>query len=118
MSIVNLLCEVPEKLPEELFETICESDNVRIERIVSTGHSSPPGFWYDQEEHEWILLLRGEARLVFVAKKNSATEEVVHLRAGDCYNIPARLRHRVGWTSNSEPTVWLAVFYRDGLERL
>jgi cupin 2 domain-containing protein len=76
---------------------------VRIERIVSNGHASPDGFWYDQNEHEWILLLEGEAGIEL------ADGEQVDLRRGDALNLPAHTRHRVTFTSR--PAIWLAVFY-------
>ncbi len=91
--------------PDEVTETLHQSEHVRVERIVSRGHSSPPGFWYDQEEHEWVMLLHGEARLLF-----EGDDEPLVLKSGDHVSIPAHRRHRVEWTSPHEPTVWLAVF--------
>ena len=52
-----------EKRDEELLTTLAERPGVRIERIVSTGQASPPGFWYDQDWGEWVVLLSGRARL-------------------------------------------------------
>ncbi|MBU6529261.1 cupin domain-containing protein (plasmid) [Methylocystis sp. MJC1] len=76
----------------------------RIERIVSTGQASPLGFWYDQEQTEWVVLLSGSAGLMFEG------EDALHiLRSGSYVEIPAHLRHRVEWTDAAEPTVWLAV---------
>ena len=103
----NLFDNLPSATPEELTEVLAANTNVRIERIVSTGHSSPEGFWYDQAEHEWVVVLKGEAKLMF---ENSDT---VHLAPGDHVLIPAHRKHRVEWTTPEEPTVWLAVFYRD-----
>ena len=79
---------------------------VRIERIVSTGQSSPPGFWYDQDEAEWVLLLSGAAGLRFEDE-----DETRELRPGDHTFIEAHRRHRVEWTTAGELTVWLAVFW-------
>jgi cupin 2 domain-containing protein len=93
-------------LPEELVQTLLSAASVRIERIVSHGHVSPEGFWYDQDQHEWVLVLRGAARLRF-------EDGVVEMQAGDFVNIPAHRRHRVEWTTPDEPTVWLAVHYGD-----
>lgn len=104
----NLLTNVPTSLAEELIEVLIENKAVRIERIVSTGQSSPQNFWYDQEEHEWIVVLQGAARLLFEDDSQS-----VDLKPGDQINIPAHRKHRVEWTTLSEPTVWLAVFYKD-----
>jgi cupin 2 domain-containing protein len=104
---MNLLSNLPETLPEELTTVLQEAHGVRIERIVSTGHKSPEGFWYDQPEHEWVMMLQGSARLQF-------EDRVVEMMPGDSINIPAHQKHRVLWTSPDEPTVWLAVFYGAG----
>jgi cupin 2 domain-containing protein len=102
----NLFADFPTELPEELIETLVESKSVRIERIVSRGHASPAGFWYDQPQAEWVVLLRGAARLRF-------EDQLVELRPGDWIHIPAHRRHRVEWTAADEPTVWLAVHYAE-----
>ncbi len=104
----NLFASLPTELSEELVEVLSENNNVRIERIVSTGHASPEGFWYDQEEAEWVVVVKGEANLLF-----EGDEEPVHMRPGDHVSIPAHRKHRVEWTTADEPTVWLAVFYKD-----
>ena len=111
-GIPNLLLDVlpdPESADEveERVDVLVQSSQLRIERIVSTGQASPPGFWYDQDEHEWVLLLSGEAGLRFEHE-----EDVRRLAPGDQVHIPAHARHRVEWTSEAEPTIWLAVFYR------
>jgi len=103
----SLLNNIPPDLAEEIFETLCQTDSVKIERIVSKGHASPPGFWYDQEKDEFVLVVRGSAGLRFEGQK-----EVVELRAGDWINIKAHVRHRVEWTDPAGETIWLAVFYR------
>lgn len=102
----NLFNNLP-SLPEELVTVLAENQHVRIERIVSTGHSSPEGFWYDQDDHEWVVVLSGEAKMLF---QNGDT---LPMKPGDHLLIPAHKKHRVDWTSSEEPTVWLAVFYRD-----
>jgi len=102
----NLIRNLPSSLPAELVEVIAESPHVRIERIVSTGQLSPEGSWYDQEEHEWVLILTGEAKLWI-----EHDPQPIHLKPGDHIHIPAHQRHRVEWTSPDLPTVWLAVFY-------
>lgn len=103
---MNLFDDVPEALPEELTQILLQGPCARIERIVSRGHVSPEGFWYDQEEHEWVLLLQGNARLQF-------TEGLpeIEMRRGDHLIIPARRRHRVAWTDPMRDTIWLAVFF-------
>lgn len=104
MITKNLITDLPTLLPHELITTLLDTSNVRIERIVSQGHVSPEGFWYDQEQHEWVIVLRGAARLRF-------EDHVIAMEAGDFVNIPAHTRHRVEWTSPDEPTIWLAVHY-------
>jgi len=104
--IRNLLAHLPHSLPAEQFDTLLQRRGVRIERILSTGQSSPPGFWYDQDEDEWILLLSGSATLL-IEGENSGRD----LFPGDTLLIPAHCRHRVERTGTSEPTVWLALFF-------
>lgn len=106
MKSANLFQHIPQQLPDEIAETLAGSGPVRIERIVSRGHCSPPGFWYDQQQHEWVLLLQGGASLRFADQ-----DEPVRLAPGDYVNIPARARHRVESTDADTDTVWLAVFY-------
>ncbi|MXX19878.1 MAG: cupin domain-containing protein [Dehalococcoidia bacterium] len=101
----NLLRDLPDDLPEELVETLLESTSVRIERIVSTGHASPEGFWYDQPQHEFVLVVRGRAHLEFDDGGS------LDLEPGGWADIPAHCRHRVAWTSPDEPTVWLAIHF-------
>jgi cupin 2 domain-containing protein len=102
----NIFTELPCDLPEELFTTLLRAPGIKIERIVSHGHCSPDGFWYDQDEAEWILVLKGGARSQF-------EDRVVEMRPGDFLNISAHQKHRVAWTTPDEPTIWLAVHYRD-----
>ena len=106
MTADNLLSEIPADLPDELVNTIIESDSFRIERIVSQGHASPEGFWYDQDDKEWVVVLKGEAKLLF-----EGDEQSIHMMPGDHINIPSHKRHRVEWTRPDEPTIWLAVHY-------
>ena len=91
---------------EELIDVLFRSPGVRIERIVSTGQSSPEGIWYDQDEHEWVVMLSGEAELLF---ENESSPR--QLSPGDYLYIPAHQRHRVESTSESELTIWLACFF-------
>jgi cupin 2 domain-containing protein len=104
----NLFSALPSKLPVKLVLRLAESKHVRIERIVSTGHASPKGFWYDQQEAEWVVVLKGEAKLLL-----QGDAQPIHLKPGDHVTIPAHRRHRVEWTTPNEPTVWLAVHYGD-----
>lgn len=102
----NLFDAIPTGQPDEDIATLLESGGVRIERIVSHGHASPDGFWYDQPQDEWVVVLRGAARLQFERR-----DEPVDMKPGDSVHIPAHDRHRVEWTSADEPTVWLAVHF-------
>ncbi len=102
----NILSDIPGSLPDELVEIISENDTVRIERIVSRGHTSPDDFWYDQEQNEFVLLVSGEAEL-----RIEGRDGPVRMKMGDYMVIPAHKKHRVEWTSPDEDTVWLAVFY-------
>lgn len=101
----NLFCEPADLPTDELTELIQQAGPVRIERIVSTGQSSPDGFWYDQDEDEWVCVLRGAARLEFEEPRRE-----ISLAAGDHVFIKAHDRHRVQWTAPDQPTIWLAVF--------
>jgi len=91
---------------EEIFTTLLERPGLRIERIVSTGQCSPPGFWYDQSEGEWVLLLAGKARLRFADENEDR-----RLQPGDWLDIAPHRKHRVEWTSTTPAAVWLAVNY-------
>lgn len=102
----NLFKGIPARLPGELVEILAENRGVKIERIVSRGHCSPPGFWYDSPENEFVLLLSGTARLGF-----EDDNRPVRLKAGDCLLIPSRRRHRVEWTDPGRDTIWLAVYF-------
>ncbi len=86
--------------------TLLDATKVRIERIVSHSHASPEGFWYEQDQHEWVVVLKGAARLRF-----EGDDQPVEMKSGDFVNIPAHKKHRVEWTTPDEPTIWLAVFY-------
>lgn len=102
----TMLEDIPVELPEEIFATICLSDNVKIERIVSRGHASPEGFWYDQEKNEFVLIVQGSAGL-----KVENERDLVVLKTGDYLNIGAHVKHRVEWTDPACDTIWLAVHY-------
>jgi cupin 2 domain-containing protein len=104
---VNLLAPLPEARAGERKDALLTRPGLRLERIVSFGQASPPGFWYDQAEGEWVLLLAGAARLRFADEAEARL-----LGPGDWLDIAPRRRHRVEWTDPANPTVWLAVFYR------
>jgi cupin 2 domain-containing protein len=102
----NLFRGIPLDLPEELCATLHEARGLRIERIVSQGHCSPKDYWYDQDEHEWVIVLQGSAAI-----KIEGEPEPARLQPGSYLNIPAHTRHRVVSTSLSEKTIWLAIHY-------
>lgn len=95
---------------DEFFEELARGPDCRVERIVSHDHASPEGFWYDQEEDEFVVLLRGTARLEFEGE-GEAEPQTRLLQPGDWILIPAHRRHRVAATSEEGPSVWLAVFW-------
>lgn len=102
----NLLTDLPDARQGEIFQELLRSDRVRLERIVSQGQTSAPHDWYDQDEHEWVLVLEGAGTVRF------DNGEQHPLQRGDCLHIPAHTRHQVTWTDPHAPTVWLALFYR------
>jgi cupin 2 domain-containing protein len=102
ITVKNLFADLPSKFDAEDFLTLCESSAAKIERIVSHSHASPPGFWHDQAEDEWVMILSGSATLEFEGN------ETVELKTGDYLIIPRHLKHRVARTS--EETIWLSVF--------
>ena len=106
MQSGNIFSAIPQGIDQESFEEILNSGNIRIERIISRGHTSPPGHWYDQEHDEWVILLRGSAALMI-----EGTSEAIYLKPGDYVNIPAHMRHRVERTDDAGETIWLAVHY-------
>jgi cupin 2 domain-containing protein len=107
MKTENIFDCIPPKLAEELFITIYSAKNIRIERIVSQGQSSPEGFWFDQDQHEWLIVLEGNAIIHF-----KDDPRPVELRRGSYLNIPAHKKHRVAQTSPTEKTIWLAIHYK------
>jgi cupin 2 domain-containing protein len=105
-SFGNLFEAAPEDVLGEHVACLVEARHLRIERIVSLGQKSPPGFWYDQPWAEWVVVLAGSAGLRFEGEA-----EVKVLGEGDYVLIPARVKHRVEWTNKGHPTIWLAVHY-------
>jgi len=111
MKAANLFRSIPPDLPEELIEVLAEgTGHLRIVRLVSQGQASPDGFWYDQEEHEWVVLLKGSAVMSFESPISGAID-VIALTPGDWIEIPAHAKHRVESTSAEDNTVWLAVHW-------
>ncbi len=106
MDVKNIFSDIPEQTPNEILETIIKSDQVKIERIISHGHATSEGEWYDQENDELVLVLKGNAGLLF-----EGSEEIVIMKTGDYINIPAHKKHRVEWTDLEKETIWMAVHY-------
>jgi len=105
MISANLLESIVQNLDKERFDTILENPHIKIERIVSKGHTSPDSGWHDQPHNEWVLLLSGNAVIRY---KN---ERDTHLKAGDHVLLPAHKKHKVSWTNPETESVWLAVHY-------
>ena len=103
----NLFDDLPTRLPAERFDVIVDAPAVRVERIVSTGHVTTPGEWLEQDTDEWVVVLRGRARLQI---EGEAAPRDLH--PGGHVVLRAHVRHRVTWTDDLGPTVWLAVHYR------
>ena len=106
MMINNLFTHITQASDSEVFETLLQTDTLKLERVVSTGQATPPGQWYDQERDEWVVLLSGSAGLLFDGER-----DVRVLQPGDYLLVPAHTRHRVEWTEIGAKTVWLALHY-------
>jgi len=104
-TVINLFDDLPRQADEELFTELLWRKGVRIERIVSTGQSTPVDKPYNQEYDEWVLLVSGSAGLWIEGEGER------ELRPGDYVLIPSHRSHRVTWTANGQPTVWLAVHF-------
>jgi len=108
MSLSNLF-QLPENLPnsaqEEIFEDLLNHPNLKIERIVSNGQTTPEGKWYEQATSEWVVLLQGKAELTY--ENGTKTQ----LKAGDYVLIPPKEKHRVTYTSSEPPCIWLAIHF-------
>lgn len=103
--MANIFENIPAELPNEIFSDIIKTEKLRVERIISKGHTSPDTGWYDQAENEWVIVLSGYGVIEF----NNGNK--VMLKQGDYLHINAHNKHRVIETSTDEPTVWLAIFY-------
>ena len=107
MPLDNLFSELPKDLSSEVFSTLAQGNNLRIERIVSLGHCSPETEWYDQDDNEWVIVLQGKANILF-----QDSGEIHSLLPGDYLNITAHQKHRVTWTDPDNATIWLAIHYQ------
>jgi len=105
MKTSNIFKNIPKPAEDEFFQNIIKNEKLKIQRIVSHGHSSPKSGWYEAPDEEWIVLLDGEAILKFIDGKE------VRLKSGDYLNIPAKSQHKVDWTKPDYDTIWLVVHY-------
>jgi cupin 2 domain-containing protein len=106
-TLKNIFADIPDAIPEEIFETIIEKESFRLERIVSDGQLTAEDEWYDEDENEWVILLKGSAGILLEGDK-----EPLLLKPGDYLNLPAHRKHKVVWTDADEKTVWLALHYQ------
>ncbi len=106
MNISNIFSNIQKKVPDEVFETLLQTQQFKIEKIISQGHATAKAEWYDQDKNEWVLVLKGNAGLQF-----EGNDKTVVLKTGDYINIPAHQKHRVEWTEPEEKTIWLAIHY-------
>lgn len=101
-----MFSDIQKQAPDEILETILQTDKFKIERIISRGHATAEGEWYDQDKNEWVLVLKGSAGLLFEGNNNT-----IIMKTGDYLNIPAHKKHRVEWTDPEEETIWLTIHY-------
>lgn len=104
-SMKNIYADIPTKLPSELFQTILEAKNIKIERIISLGHTTPTNKWYDQDQDEWVLVIQGKAKI------RLENGDIKALDTGDYLWIPAHQKHQVIWTPKNQKTIWLAIHF-------
>jgi cupin 2 domain-containing protein len=102
----NLFSDIPHDISEELFTTLISTKHIKLERIVSQGQSTPPGKWLVGNKAEWVILIKGSAKLLF-----RYGPRLAKLKPGDYVHIPARCAHRVEYTHPKQKTVWLALYY-------
>lgn len=105
MNQKNIFADLPAFEQGEIFETLLKNKTITIERIISVGKVSQETDWYDQESDEWVMILKGQAKLSF------EHQPTVYLNEGDYINIPAHLKHKVSWIDPSIKTIWLAIHY-------
>ncbi len=104
MSVGNVFHNIPSTLTSEQLEVLSKGKGVTIERIISKGHTSPDTGWYQQSQHEFVLLLQGTAQLAF-------EDHIKDLEKGDYLTIPAGEKHKVSFTSSEPEAIWLTVYY-------
>ena len=102
----NIFGELPQNLPEEVFDKIIDGKDFFVERIISDGHASPPNFWYDQETNEFVMLMSGSAKILY------GDGNTFSLLPGDYLIIPTHQKHRVEDTDKNQKTIWLTIHYK------
>lgn len=102
----NFFSDIPHQIDDEVFDTILAADGFEIKRIISKGQKSPADYWYDQEKNEWVMVLKGAAKLKFKDHKR-----IVEMMPGNYIHIPAHCKHKLEWTDPDVETIWLAVYY-------
>jgi cupin 2 domain-containing protein len=105
MIVKNIFEDIPEKADKEFLEILFQNDSVKLERIVSRGHSSPKIFWYDQDKNEFVLLISGNATIAF------DDGSIIKINPGDFFIIPANKKHRVEYTDPKEKSIWLTAYF-------
>lgn len=105
MQVNNIFKNIPTQFEEEIIENLVSKNGLKVQRIVSYGHVTQEFQWYDQDDNEWVILLKGAAIL------SMENEDDIELNTGEYINIPAHKKHRVSWTAPNEETIWLAVHY-------
>ncbi len=105
MKLQNIFEKLPDNFDDEYFETLIETGNLKLERIISDGHSTKENYWYDHDKNEFVMLLKGSAVILF-----DNGEEIL-MKPGDHLIIPAHKKHRVEKTADDEKTFWLALHY-------
>ena len=105
MKLENIFDSIPDNIDEEVFDLLLQNNQIKIERIISKGQSSPKSGWYNQDKNEWVIVLKGEALISF------ENDEDISLKPGSHLHIPAHTKHKVKWTAPDTETIWLAVFY-------
>lgn len=97
----SIFTQLSGPLGEEVTSSLLKKPDLLIECIHSNGNASSEGYWYDQQEDEWVLLARGSATL------DVANQDPIKMIAGDYIFIRKHLRHRVSEVSTD--AVWLAI---------
>jgi len=105
MKKQNIYQNIPQRTDDEFFENLVNKDGIKIQRIVSQGHTSPKSGWYVQKDNEWVIVIEGEAVITY------ENGDKLNLQKGDYINIPAFTKHKVSWTDPDIKTIWVAVHY-------